>query len=55
MSNVKKIEERVLGHILSQEEMAQVSGGDGVPTSPPFVCTPANDKIKTPKPPKGVN
>ena len=41
----KDLESRVLGHILSQEEMEQVGGGDGdgIPTLPPVKTTPTTD------------
>ncbi|MGJ4804265.1 hypothetical protein [Luteimonas sp. SDU82] len=43
----KEVEARVLGHVLSKEEMDMVSGGDGdgIPTLPPVVCTPARDGV----------
>ncbi|CAH0062282.1 MULTISPECIES: hypothetical protein [Bacteria] len=45
----KDLESRVLGHILSQEEMEQVGGGDGdgIPTLPPVKTTPASDNGTT--------
>lgn len=43
----KDLESRVLGHILSKEEMELVAGGDGdgIPTLPPVSTTPKTDGV----------
>ena len=47
----KEVETRVLGHILSKEEMDLVTGGradgdgDGITTLPPVTCTPTIDGV----------
>lgn len=45
IKNQEEMENRVLGHILSDEEMTEVSGGEDPIELPPITTTPCTDGV----------